>query len=120
MKKHSIFLFLLLSAILPFFAFAQTQGEPDPFQVNEIIFNIIDVVSWLVTIAFTLAVVVFGWGLVKLIYAGGDPKKIQRQKESSGGELSGCSFLPLFMELSLLLERILALVKEEALFCRQS
>ena len=70
---------LLLAALLtaPLLAFAQT---PSMGPAKSILLNIRDLLPVVVKILITLAFVVFGWGIVKLIIAGGDTKKISGAK----------------------------------------
>lgn len=42
---------------------------------------ILDVLEVVVTIVFVIAVIVFGWGIVKLIIAAGNPTQIQQAKQ---------------------------------------
>ena len=57
---------------LPAAAFAQTA---DNTQVKAIADNILIVLNVVITIVFVLAIVVFGWGVVKYITAAGNPEK---------------------------------------------
>lgn len=43
--------------------------------------NLLTALNVVVTIVFVLAVVVFGWGIVQLIIAAGDPAKIKQAKQ---------------------------------------
>ena len=72
------FLFSVLLAI-PLLAYAQ---NPDAGPVQLIILHTIVVLNVIIEIIITLAFVVFGWGIVKLISskAGGDPKKVNDAK----------------------------------------
>ena len=77
MIKIYFLLFIIFFSALPFLGYAQ---QPNPGQVNNILYNVFDAVEVLVTIFLTLAVAVFGWGIVRLIFAAGDPRKIQEAK----------------------------------------
>ena len=55
---------------LPAAAFAQ-----DTTQVKSIVDNVLVVLNVVITIVFVLAIVVFGWGVVKYITAAGNPEK---------------------------------------------
>jgi len=64
---------LLLWSMLPYTAFAQTK-------IKQILDRIIKVLEQVVLIVFVLAVVVFGWGIIKLITAAGNPNAIKEAK----------------------------------------
>jgi hypothetical protein len=54
-------------------AFAQSK-------ITTIIENITAVLGRVITVVFMLAVIAFGWGIVKLIVAAGDPNEIKNAK----------------------------------------
>lgn len=62
-------------AAVPAFVFAAS-----PEQLNSILGNILNLADILVQIAAVLAIVVFGWGIVKLIASADDPKKLEEAK----------------------------------------
>ncbi len=67
---------LTLAAVAaPFIASAQGQDLLTPIAKN-----VLELVRVLVLIVFVLAVVAFGWGIVKFIFAGGDPTAIGKAK----------------------------------------
>jgi len=69
---------LALSAVAiatPFVASAAAQDIVTP-----IANHVLNLVKVLVTIVFVLAIVAFGWGIVKFIFAGGDPAGIAKAK----------------------------------------
>ncbi|OHA00465.1 MAG: hypothetical protein A3C07_01250 [Candidatus Sungbacteria bacterium RIFCSPHIGHO2_02_FULL_47_11] len=49
-------------------------------QVDTILFRILNTLRTVVLIVFVLAVIVFGWGVVKLILAAGNPTEIAKAK----------------------------------------
>ena len=57
---------------LPVAAFAET---PDTSNVTLIVQNIQNVLNIVITIVFILAIVVFGWGVVKYVTAANNPEK---------------------------------------------
>ena len=63
------------AVILPLIASAQAQDIVTPIAKN-----VLSLAQVLVTIVFVLAVVAFGWGIVKFIFAGGDPSAIAKAK----------------------------------------
>lgn len=70
---------LFLSQIfLGSYAFA---ASPNPGQVDTVINNAIDAAEVGVQIGIVLALVVFGWGIIKFISAADNPKKIQDAKQ---------------------------------------
>jgi len=80
MSKLHTFLFVAGSYAIPALAFAQAQGEPNAIQTNTIINNITAGARLVITFLFVLALLVFVWGMVKLIIAAGDPEKIGEAK----------------------------------------
>ncbi len=58
----------------PFLAAAQTD------KVSPVLANVLNAVKILVAIVFVIALLVFAWGIVKLIIAAGDPGKIAEAK----------------------------------------
>ncbi|OHA00466.1 MAG: hypothetical protein A3C07_01255 [Candidatus Sungbacteria bacterium RIFCSPHIGHO2_02_FULL_47_11] len=73
-KPHTLLLEAAL-LITPFAAAAQINRP-----LGTAIF-ILDVLEVVVTIVFVMAVIVFGWGIVKLIIAAGNPTQIQQAKQ---------------------------------------
>lgn len=59
---------------MPLAAFAQED------KVSPLARNVLGALNIIVTIVFVIAVIVFGWGIVKLIVAAGDPGKIKEAK----------------------------------------
>ena len=55
---------------LPVAAFAQDTG-----QVTSIVTNVQTILNTVITIVFILAIVVFGWGVVKYVTAANNPEK---------------------------------------------
>lgn len=66
---------IIVAAMLPLIAMAQASDIVTPVAKQ-----VLDTVKVLVTIVFVLAVVVFGWGIVKFIFAGGDPTALGKAK----------------------------------------
>jgi len=75
MKTVSRFTFAAVALAMPFMALAAAQDIVSPIATN-----VLNLVKILVTIVFVLAVVAFGWGIVKFIFAGGDPTGIAKAK----------------------------------------
>ena len=65
----------LFTLATPLIALAQANDIVTP-----IANNILRTVNVLSTVVFVLAVVAFGWGIVKFIFAGGDPTKLGEAK----------------------------------------
>lgn len=65
---------LFAAGIVPLVAHAQGTT------VNQIIANITETMGLVLRLVFTFAIVVFGWGIVKLIAASGNPQKIKEAK----------------------------------------
>ena len=61
--------------LIPAIAFAQTQNTPDTTQVRSIVQGSLTILNVLLVFVFLLALVVFGWGVVKYISAAGNPEK---------------------------------------------
>ena len=80
MKKSYKYLIGAGISCMPFFALAGAlpAGRPDPVYIA--VNNIITVAKVLVEIVFAFALVMFGWGIVKLISAAGDPGAIKTAK----------------------------------------
>lgn len=55
------------------------QGATD--KITPVAQNLLTALNVVVTIVFVLAVVVFGWGIVQLIIAAGDPAKIKQARQ---------------------------------------
>ena len=68
-------LFAMLLAI-PFVAFAAPNAQP----VKDVFTSILTVLNLVIKILISLAFVVFGWGIIKLIFAGGDSKGVADAK----------------------------------------
>ncbi len=69
--------FLYATALLPLSAIA---ASPSAEGVNTILNNILGASTILIQILITLAVLTFGWGIVKLIFAASDPKQVENAK----------------------------------------
>ena len=65
-------------ASIPFLAIAQ---GPDATQVNSIFKNVLSLLTVVVQITILCAFITFGWGIIKLITAGGDAKKLGDAKK---------------------------------------
>lgn len=76
-RTASVVLFLS-QIFLGSYAYA---ASPNPWPVNTIISFAIDAAEISVQIGLTLALVVFGWGIIKFISAAQNPKKIQEAKQ---------------------------------------
>ena len=78
-RRFSFLAHLFLTAVLttPLFAYAQS---PDAGTVKTVLTNFRTLLNVVIEILITLAFVVFGWGIIKLITAGGDTKKIADAK----------------------------------------
>ena len=75
-SKHPTYRFVILTLIsflLPCAALAQSQ-------INKIISQITDTIELLLQLAMTAAILVFVYGIVKLIAAAGNPQKITQAK----------------------------------------
>ena len=72
----SHFLFAILIAI-PSVAFAAPNAQP----VKSILDHILTLLNVVIQVLIMLAFVVFGWGIIKLIIAGGDTTKIKDAKK---------------------------------------
>jgi len=55
-------------------------GTPNPVAVDSLLTATLDIVKDVVQIVLILAVVIFGWGIIRLIAASGDPSKIKEAK----------------------------------------
>ena len=64
----------LTTTLLPFIASAQVDN------VSSIARNILNLSYILVTIVFVLSIVVFGWGIVRFIFAAGDQAAVTKAK----------------------------------------
>ena len=71
--RFSILIFI--SLLWPFFASAQEDV------VTPVAENVLSAVNVFVVITFVLAVAIFGWGIVRLILAAGDPTEIEKAKQ---------------------------------------
>ncbi len=72
------FYFLYTAAAL--FPFSVLAASPSAEGVNTILNNILGASTILIQILITLAVLTFGWGIVKLIFAASDPKQVENAK----------------------------------------
>lgn len=69
------------SYLLPALALAQPQqGNPNKVQVESIVTNITGLARLIITLLFVLAILVFVWGMVRLITAAGDAEKIKEAR----------------------------------------
>ena len=68
-------LVIICIVALPSFLFAAEPGE-----LNSILDNILTLADIVVEICAVLAIVVFGWGIVKLIASANDPAKLKDAK----------------------------------------
>lgn len=75
MRNYSYFLYII--PILPLSAIA---ASPSAEGVNSILNNILGAATILIQILITLAVLTFGWGIVKLIFASSNPAQIKNAK----------------------------------------
>lgn len=75
---HTASIALFFSQI--FFGYFAYAASPNSEQVNTIISFAINATEVGVQIGLTLALVVFGWGIIKFISAAGNPKKIIEAK----------------------------------------
>lgn len=73
MKRLPVAVTTLLTFGAPYAVFAASK-------INTILNNIISLLQKVVLIVFTLAVIMFGWGIVKLIAAAGNPQEIKNAK----------------------------------------
>ena len=64
--------FLVILTFNPLVAFAQS---PDAGPVKSVLENVLTFLKVVIPILITLALLVFGWGIIKLITAGEDVKK---------------------------------------------
>ena len=71
--------FAIIAIALPIIVSAAGAGTAVDI-VTPIADNVLKLVRVLVLIVFVLAIVAFGWGIVKFIFAGGDPTKIGEAK----------------------------------------
>ena len=74
MKQIIVVIFL---TSIPLITSAQS---PDPAPVNQVLTNFLTLLNVVIRILITSAFVVFGWGIVKLIFSANDPKKIEQAK----------------------------------------
>ncbi len=72
------FYFLYTAAAL--FPFSVLAASPSAEGVNTILNNILGASTILIQILITLAILTFGWGVVKLIFIASDPKQIKDAK----------------------------------------
>ena len=54
--------------------------SPNPAPVNTVLTNVLTLLAIIIRILIASALAVFGWGIVKLIIAANDPKKIEQAK----------------------------------------
>lgn len=72
MLKKTIFTLSILSLTPLAFAYAS--------QLNDIIINLTGTMKFILILVMTMALVVFVWGIVKLIAAAGNPQEITKAK----------------------------------------
>ena len=72
-------LFLAAATAVPFLAYADS---PNPAQANQILGFFLTLLGIVVEILLTLAIVVFGWGIVRMIAYAGNPQKIGEAKKA--------------------------------------
>ena len=82
MLKLNTLLFVAASYLIPAAALAAdpVQGTPSNTQATNIIQNVTAGARLVITFLFVLALLVFVWGMVRLIIAAGDPDKIKEAK----------------------------------------
>lgn len=78
MNTRALFFLISVFAIVPFLAYA--QGSPNPEGVNTVLENILKTLEVVVQILLTASFVVFGWGILKLITAGGNTTTVKQAK----------------------------------------
>ncbi len=74
---YSSRLFFLLLVTTPLIVFAE---PPDATLVKSVLINVLVLSNNLIFILINLAFIVLGWGIIKLISAGGDTKKVSDAK----------------------------------------
>ena len=75
-KKVTLFRALLIAyGMIPLTTFAQASDNITPIAKN-----VLNLSRVLVTVVFVLAIVVFGWGIVKFISSAGSPDKVKEGK----------------------------------------
>ncbi len=74
-------LFLLAFAPLRVIAAVGPAASADITPIKKILTNILSLLTVTVQILITLAFVVFGWGIVKLIINAGNPQKVKDAKK---------------------------------------
>jgi hypothetical protein len=62
-------------SLAPLVSFAQ-----DTERLQTTVTGVLGILNVVVTIVFVIAVIIFGWGIVKLIFAAGDPEAIKKAK----------------------------------------
>lgn len=72
----AIVVIAVCGALLLSVSFVNAQGV----QIDTILSRILNTLRTVVLIVFVLAVIVFGWGIVKLIIAAGNPTEIAKAK----------------------------------------
>lgn len=72
----AIIIIAACGALLLSVSFVNAQGT----QVDTILSKVLNTLRTVVLIVFVLAVIVFGWGIVKLIIAAGNPAEIAKAK----------------------------------------
>ena len=81
MKRINAHLFHLFLAIFITTSFIACAASPDVEPAKSILVNFLRFLNTLVLILTAFAFVVFGWGIIKLIFAGGDAKGVAEAKK---------------------------------------
>lgn len=63
-----------------FWAASMRMAAAAGSQIEEIIWNTIDLVELITVLVWTIALVVFGWGVVKFIASAGNPEKLKEAR----------------------------------------
>ena len=79
-KKNQSAFFIYTAIAFLFFPFLTKAQQPQDV-VSPVVRQLLSAVNVLVGVTFVLCVALFGWGVVKLIYASGDPTQIQKAKQ---------------------------------------
>jgi hypothetical protein len=75
-KQHIFSVVLTSSLFAPVIALAQNTSD-----LETTTGGVLDILQIVVTIVFVIAIIIFGWGIVKLILAAGDPAEIKQAKQ---------------------------------------
>ncbi|MDP3779499.1 MAG: hypothetical protein Q8R30_05660 [bacterium] len=76
--QRNYFYFLYTAAVL--FPFSVLAASPSAEGINTVLTNILNASTILIQILITLAILTFGWGVVKLIFAATNPQQIKDAK----------------------------------------